>query len=102
LTNLLLEAKDQDKTDDEIECIILSRFEIMLSRLKECPGTLVVVANEVGLGIVPEYPLSRIFRDLAGRVNQLLAQKADKVYFVIAGLPLEIKGNSMQFPGGKM
>lgn len=75
------------------EAEILSRFELMLSRLEDCPGSLVIVANEVGLGIIPEYPLSRYFRDLAGRVNRLLAQKADKVYFIIAGVPLEIKGN---------
>jgi adenosylcobinamide kinase/adenosylcobinamide-phosphate guanylyltransferase len=40
---------------------------------------------------VPEYPLGRLFRDLAGKVNQVLAAKADQVYFVVAGLPLEIK-----------
>ena len=70
----------------------MSRFELMLSLLEDCPGSLVIVANEVGLGIVPEYPLGRYYRDLAGRVNRLLAQKAEKVYFLIAGLPLEIKG----------
>jgi adenosylcobinamide kinase/adenosylcobinamide-phosphate guanylyltransferase len=74
------------------EAEIMSRFELMLSLLEDCPGSLVIVANEVGLGIVPEYPLGRYYRDLAGRVNRLLAQKAEKVYFLIAGLPLEIKG----------
>lgn len=92
LTNLLLEAEEEGKDDAEIEELILQRFVTMLSCLEKCSGSLVVVANEVGLGIVPEYPLSRTFRDLAGRVNQLLAQKAHKVYFVIAGLPIEIKG----------
>lgn len=91
LTNLLLEAAEEVKNDTETEEVILQRFERMLSCLKESSGTLVVVANEVGLGIVPEYPLSRTFRDLAGRLNQLLAQKADKVYFLVAGLPMEIK-----------
>lgn len=92
LTNLLLEAEEEGKGDTEIEELILQRFETMLSCLEKCFGSLVVVANEVGLGIVPEYPLSRTFRDLAGLVNQLIARKAHKVYFVIAGLPMEIKG----------
>ncbi len=52
---------------------------------------LIIVSNEVGLGLVPEYPLGRAFRDLAGKVNQVLAAEAEQVYFTIAGLPLEIK-----------
>lgn len=52
---------------------------------------LIIVANETGLGLVPEYPLGRVFRDLAGKVNQILASKAEEVYFIIAGLPLRLK-----------
>ncbi len=52
---------------------------------------LIIVASETGLGLVPENPLARVFRDLAGKVNQILASKADEVYFIIAGLPLKIK-----------
>jgi adenosylcobinamide kinase/adenosylcobinamide-phosphate guanylyltransferase len=59
---------------------------------------LIVVSNETGLGLVPEYPLGRVFRDLTGKVNQILASKAEEVYFVIAGLPLRIK----PFAGLKM
>ncbi len=82
----------------ERETEILSRFQLMLTRIEGCPGSLVIVANEVGLGIVPEHPLGRYYRDLAGRVNRLLAQKADKVYFIIAGLPLEVKAeNSLTY-----
>lgn len=57
---------------------------------------LIIVSSEVGLGLVPEYPLSRTFRDLAGKINQTLAAKADQVYITIAGLPLEIKSLSGQ------
>ncbi|TEB16637.1 Bifunctional adenosylcobalamin biosynthesis protein CobP [Pelotomaculum sp. FP] len=57
---------------------------------------LIIVSSEVGLGLVPDYPLSRTFRDLAGKVNQLLASKADQVYLTIAGLPLEIKSLAEQ------
>ena len=53
----------------------------------------ILVSNEVGLGIVPETPLGRRFRDAAGRMNQALAVAADQVLFVAAGLPLVLKGS---------
>jgi adenosylcobinamide kinase / adenosylcobinamide-phosphate guanylyltransferase len=51
----------------------------------------ICVSNEVGLGIVPETPLGRTFRDLLGRVNQQFAEAADEVYLLVAGLPLRLK-----------
>ena len=51
-----------------------------------------LVANEVGLGLVPETPLGRRFRDAAGRLNQEIAALADRVVFVAAGLPLVLEG----------
>ncbi len=53
--------------------------------------TLIVVSNEVGLGIVPAYPLGRVYRDMLGRVNQRLAGAADRVYLMVAGLGIDIK-----------
>lgn len=55
-------------------------------------GTVVFVTNEVGLGIVPGDALSRRFRDLAGRCNQVMAAAADEVYFLVSGIPQKIKG----------
>jgi adenosylcobinamide kinase/adenosylcobinamide-phosphate guanylyltransferase len=52
----------------------------------------ILVSNEVGLGIVPDHPLGRRFRDAAGRMNQAFAAAADHVLFVAAGLPLVLKG----------
>jgi adenosylcobinamide kinase/adenosylcobinamide-phosphate guanylyltransferase len=52
---------------------------------------LIIVSNEVGLGIVPAYPLGRIYRDLLGLVNQRLAALAERVYLMIAGLPVDLK-----------
>jgi len=59
-----------------------------------CQGTAatyVVVSNEVGLGLVPDNPLGRLYRDLLGRANQTLAAQAEAVYFMVAGLPVEVK-----------
>ncbi|MBV8719743.1 MAG: bifunctional adenosylcobinamide kinase/adenosylcobinamide-phosphate guanylyltransferase, partial [Chloroflexi bacterium] len=51
----------------------------------------VLVSNEVGMGLVPPYPLGRLFRDALGRVNQAAAAGCDEVYFIVAGLPLRMK-----------
>ncbi|HHY51354.1 MAG TPA: bifunctional adenosylcobinamide kinase/adenosylcobinamide-phosphate guanylyltransferase [Alphaproteobacteria bacterium] len=56
----------------------------------------ILVSNEVGLGIVPDNPLARSFRDLAGAAHQRLAEICDDVYFVVAGLPLTLKGHPPQ------
>ena len=53
---------------------------------------LIIVTNEVGMGIVPEHPLSRSYRDLAGEANEMIAARADEVYVAISGLPLKLKG----------
>ena len=63
----------------------------MVGRLRGAAESLIVVSNEVGMGVVPPFRLGRIFRDLAGRLNQRLAERADEVYLVVAGLPLCIK-----------
>jgi adenosylcobinamide kinase/adenosylcobinamide-phosphate guanylyltransferase len=52
---------------------------------------LIVVTNEVGMGIVPATPLGRVFRDALGRANQALAARADAVYLLVAGIPVPIK-----------
>ncbi|ETX04333.1 MAG: hypothetical protein ETSY2_29415, partial [Candidatus Entotheonella gemina] len=54
----------------------------------------IMVSNEVGLGIVPAYPLGRVYRDALGRANQRLAALADCVFFMVAGLPLTVKSSS--------
>lgn len=62
-----------------------------LEVLPTLPGHVVLVSNEVGLGIVPDNRLARRFRDEAGRLNQAVAARCDRVTFVAAGLPLELK-----------
>ena len=66
--------------------------EALLGALRDAAGPVLLVANEVGLGLVPETPLGRQFRDAAGRLNQSVAALADCVVFIAAGLPLVLKG----------
>jgi adenosylcobinamide kinase / adenosylcobinamide-phosphate guanylyltransferase len=68
-----------------------SEIAALLDALPRLEGPVVFVANEVGLGIVPENALARRFRDDAGRLNQGVAERAERVVFVVAGLPLVLK-----------
>jgi adenosylcobinamide kinase/adenosylcobinamide-phosphate guanylyltransferase len=81
LSNLLLAEADMDAEID--------RLEAALARMQ---GTVVLVANEVGCGIVPDNALARRFRDLQGRANQRLAARADRLVLMVAGQPLFVKG----------
>lgn len=64
----------------------------LIKALRQAPQDVILVANEVGLGVVPPHELGRTFRDLAGELNQALARQADTVLLVTAGLPLVLKG----------
>lgn len=68
----------------------IDRLLVALDNLGQ-DKTVIIVSNEVGLGIVPMYALSRAYRDILGRVNQQLAQRAERVYMMIAGLAVDIK-----------
>ncbi len=82
LSNLVLADADIDREIDRLE-----------KALRAMKAQVVLVANEVGLGIVPEHPLGRQFRDWQGVLNQRLAAQADRVILVVAGLPLVVKGS---------
>lgn len=66
-------------------------FETLISVCKTSGSTVIVVSNEVGLGIVPDNALARQFRDLAGTANQLFAKAADEAYFVVSGIAMKLK-----------
>ncbi len=68
-----------------------SRVRKLLHAIRSCPTQVVMVSNELGLGLVPGDAVSREFRDAAGRINQLIASEADEVYFLVSGIPLRIK-----------
>jgi adenosylcobinamide kinase/adenosylcobinamide-phosphate guanylyltransferase len=71
--------------------VVSFRSEELVSAIKDFSGGCIIVSNEVGLGIVPDNPLARKFRDFAGILNQRVAQTADEVYFTAAGIPIKIK-----------
>ncbi len=70
---------------------LVAEREALLATLPTLPGEILLVSNEVGLGIVPANPLARRFRDEAGWLNQAVAQACERVVFVAAGLPLIMK-----------
>jgi len=80
LSNCLLADIDTEEASDRLIAI-----------LEKLPGPMVLVSNEVGLGIVPDTPLGRRFRDEQGRLNQRVAGIADHVVMMVAGLPLTVK-----------
>lgn len=74
---------------------VASAVEELVETLAAVRETRVIlVSNEVGLGIVPDNALARMFRDLAGSAHQRLAETCDDVYFVVAGLPMVLKGDA--------
>lgn len=95
LTNLLFHQQRSapDIAPDIIERLILEQVAGLAETVKRGLD-LIVVSNEIGLGVVPEHHLGRLFRDLAGKTNQVLAARSDSVYLVVAGIPLEIKSKS--------
>lgn len=97
LTNLLFyqQRVAPDIAPDIIEMRILEQVAGLAETVKRGLD-LIVVSNEIGLGVVPENYLGRLFRDLAGKANQVLAAKADSVYLVVAGIPMEIKSGSQK------
>lgn len=74
------------------ETVLLNLLEDSLNVARSNDITLLLVSNELGMGLVPGTALGRSFRDLCGRANQLVARLADHVEFQIAGLPLNLKG----------
>jgi len=79
-SNLMFAERDLD-----------AETEALATAVTEASGPVILVANEVGLGIVPDNALARRFRDAAGRINQAIAAAADEVQFIAAGLPLRLK-----------
>jgi adenosylcobinamide kinase/adenosylcobinamide-phosphate guanylyltransferase len=90
LTATLDEAGLWDAPTDEVHAHVTSRTDDAVAALRSATGPVVVVTNEVGLGVVPEHRSGRLFRDLLGVVNQRFATACDEVHLVVAGRVLRL------------
>lgn len=79
------------KEVDQVEAHVMQEIDALMEALKRLQVNAVVITNEVGMGIVPVGKMSRDFRDIAGRANQQAAALADQVYFMVSGIPLQVK-----------
>lgn len=96
VSNVLLaiggEAEAEQIDYASAEGRVVAEIEGLIRCIKSTKATFIIVSNEVGLGVVPVYKAGRIYRDLLGRANQLLAQQADDVYLMVASIPWRLKG----------
>ena len=92
VANMMMERKDLGAT--ALESSILCGADRLLQVIGRAAASFVLVSSEVGLSLVPPAPLGRRFQDLLGAVNQRVAAAADRVYLVVAGIPVELKGRA--------
>jgi adenosylcobinamide kinase/adenosylcobinamide-phosphate guanylyltransferase len=76
---------------DEAEDRVVEEIQSIIDFMQKSQATFIIVSNEVGLGVVPENRFARIYRDLLGKANQLVARYADEVYFMVSGIPIKVK-----------
>jgi adenosylcobinamide kinase/adenosylcobinamide-phosphate guanylyltransferase len=91
ISNVLMEHQVDDIPTDEAEAAVMAEVERLLEAYRAGRATWIVVSNEVGMGLVPDYPLGRAYRDLLGRANQRVAGAADEVILMVAGLAWRLK-----------
>lgn len=75
----------------DAEARVNQEIDKLVDALQHLDGTVIMVTNEVGDGLVPEYPLGRLYRDLAGRMNQRITAICGQVFLVTVGIPVELK-----------
>lgn len=88
-----------DYTAEKIDAALVDKEVTReISELIECLDRLdagfIFVTNEVGMGLVPANPIDRLYRDLLGKANRMLAERVDEVYLMVAGLPVKVKPNN--------
>ena len=100
ISNVLLTGENKESIEaDQIDYAsadgkVVTEIEGLMRCLNNTKAIFILVSNEVGMGLVPPYKSGRIYRDLLGKANQLLAQQADEVYFMVAGIPWQLKVKS--------
>ena len=95
VTNILFAEGGETDPDEwdyvAMEKAVTQEITQLIAACRACPSPVLLVTNEVGLGLVPDNRLARHFRDIAGRVNQMLAAAADEVWLVVSGIGVKIK-----------
>ncbi len=91
INNLMYHAGREGRLFSEAH--VADRCHQVPDAAEDCPGTVIFVTNEVGLGVVPENAQARHYRDLVGRANQVIAARADTVTLLCCGIPMQVKGS---------
>jgi len=91
-TNLLMQFVKDDLVDEApFAEAIHKEVADLLAAIRASNQDWIIISNEIGLGLVPPYQMGRVYRDLLGWANQHLAREADKVIFIVAGIPMVVK-----------
>ena len=94
VNNIFSQYSDQSSQQIDaplIEEKLIGEINELVECINQVDASFIIVTNEVGLGLVPANRVGRLYRDLLGRANQILAQRADEIYLMVAGLPVLIK-----------
>jgi len=92
VSNILMTIPDHEHPDDDLARELISNdINDLVSYIQSNRASWIIVSNEVGLGLVPAYPLGRVYRDQLGWANKYIADKADEVLLMVAGLPMNVK-----------
>ena len=89
VSNLLGDKLDYSTAEKQV----MAEMNQLVACIDRLDASFIIVSNEVGMGLVPETRLGRLYRDLLGKANQLIAQHASEVYLLIAGMPIRVKGD---------
>jgi len=92
VSNVIMTITDDDFEPDEVQAgeVVAAELDALLETIQNSEAEWILVSNEVGMGLVPPYPLGRVYRDLLGWVNQRVAAVATEVYFLVAGMALPL------------
>lgn len=85
-------ACGENSPADVIDKAVTAEIQELIDCIKRSKADFFIVTNEVGLGIIPADIVSRLYRDLLGKANRMLAQHVNEVYFMVAGIPMVVKG----------
>jgi adenosylcobinamide kinase/adenosylcobinamide-phosphate guanylyltransferase len=91
LTSNVFQQFDEKTDPSSVEKALTAEINELIDCMKNSKADFIIVTNEVGLGIVPADRVSRLYRDLLGKANQMLAKYADEVYLMVSGIPVAVK-----------